>query len=389
MKLSRALSLITLFGCFVFSAGAFAVIDINAAVVQLRDPANGGCSEAGAPLNNCFTDAGTLADWISLTRNPTPSSTAPLLVKIGPGNFGQFYCGTGLLTGIYSNITYQGSGMGQTKMASITITNCTDLFFSDMTFTGAGGGAGYAIALIRGGPNTTWTNVEVLGPSAWSEYVCGSKRGKHYWFNSHISSSNGFGTTVAYKASCDESWFLGTEITAIETSNQLNKLSAIQVSGTGEVHVYGSVIRALNNGTGVATGTNHSAVSVTGPGSMHIHGAGIDAISNSASTVVALYAANGGTIHANGASYNMSTGAGGKVTRILNQGGHVHAPYQWEEHPTPPNIVSVTGADMAVQTNCAATGCQMAGTETHLLIYNSNCTGIGGPWFDVVTRACR
>lgn len=82
MKSSRVLSLITLLGCFVFSAGALAVIDNNAAVVQLRDPANGGCMEAGAPLNNCFTDASTLADWISITRNPTPSSTAPLLVKI-------------------------------------------------------------------------------------------------------------------------------------------------------------------------------------------------------------------------------------------------------------------------------------------------------------------
>ena len=394
MKPSRIFPIVALLGCLVFSSNTFAVIiDVNAPVVQLRDPNNGGCTEAGGTvtLNNCFTAINALSDWIFKVRTPAPSSSAPLLVKIGPGNFGQTYCGVNP-SSTFSNITYQGSGMGQTKIPSITIIACTDLFFSDITFTGVNG---YGIALIPGGSNTTWTNVEVLGGSAWREFSCGSRRGKHYWFNSRIIST-GLNGTSAYKTSCDESWFFGSEITAIASSTLTDGLSAIQASGLGEVHVYGGVIRALNTGNGIASGTSYAAISTSDGGIVHIHGTGIDVTSSSASPIVALAASNGGMIHANGAAYNMSTGAGGRVTRIAqdtNPATHVHAPYFWESHPTPqiPNIVNVNadGADMVVQSLCAPTGCQTAGTETHLLLYNSTCTGIGGPWFDVVTRSCR
>jgi hypothetical protein len=61
-------------------------------------------------------------------------------------------------------------------------------------------------------------------------------------------------------------------------------------------------------------------------------------------------------IHANGAAYNLHTGTGGTVTRIVkdtNSATHVHAPYVWEEHPNPPNILSANGADTAVTTSTA------------------------------------
>jgi hypothetical protein len=83
-------------------------------------------------------------------------------------------------------------------------------------------------------------------------------------------------------------------------------------------------------------------------GSIHIHGTGIDAISHSGRDVTALYASAAGEIHANQASYSLKTT--GQKTRIYNVGGHVHAPYHWEEHANAPSIVSVTGADIAVIT---------------------------------------
>ena len=66
-----------------------------------------------------------------------------------------------------------------------------------------------------------------------------------------------------------------------------------------------------------------------------------------------------------------------RISKDTNPNTHVHAPYLWEEHPTPPNITSVTGADMAVVTD---------GAQPHLLIYSSNCTS---KWFDTSTNACR
>jgi hypothetical protein len=122
-----------------------------------------------------------------------------------------------------------------------------------------------------------------------------------------------------------------------------------------------------------------------------MHGGGIDIISSPANAIAALVASGGGMIHANGVAYNMSTGTGGTITRIIkdtNSATHVHAPYLWEEHPNPPSIVSVNGADMAVENDCSAAGCQTTGTETHLLIYNDTCHN-NGPWFDVVTHECR
>ena len=208
--------------------------------------------------------------------------------------------------------------------------------------------------------------------------------GKHYWFHSRINGK--------YQIRCDQSWFFGSEITvgrfAIDPSYAL-----IDVANNGEAHIYGSNINLDIRKFGSANfSTRHVAVSASGGGKAHIHGTGIDVISNRAGDIVALEVGAGGEIHANGAAYHMKPGPGGTATRVQNPNnvGLVHAPYVWEEDKKPPTGVnSQNGADMVVQTGCAANGCQNAGTETHLLIYNTNCTGTGGPWFDVVTRACR
>lgn len=98
--------------------------------------------------------------------------------------------------------------------------------------------------------------------------------------------------------------------------------------------------------------------------------------------IVVLSAATGGTIHANGSSYNLST-VGGTVTRVVNNGGHIHAPYLWEHIPDPatvPNFTSVTGADMTTVTTGTSDG------QPHLLIYSTNCAS---KWYDSVDKACR
>ena len=85
-----------------------------------------------------------------------------------------------------------------------------------------------------------------------------------------------------------------------------------------------------------------------------------------------------GTIHANQAAYNLD-GKGGPVARIVNFGGHIHAPYFWEAHDAPPAITSVTGADTAVVTN-------NTDGRPHIVIYDSTCTS---KWYDTATKLCR
>jgi hypothetical protein len=219
-----------------------------------------------------------------------------------------------------------------------------------------------------GGKTTVWNDVEVLG--GWQEFTgtnCGVNRGKHYWFGSHAGN---------YSANCDDSWFFGSEI-AHQTSLGENT-NALNVNNV-EVHVYGSTIRAANKDINPSyLGAAVTAISASGTAEVHIHGTGIDAISVLGNPVTALSASNGAKIHVNATSYNLSTGTGGTVTRIANNGGHIHAPYLWEEHPAPPNITSQDGADIAVVTTPAGT--------PSMVIYSTACAS---KWFDVGANACR
>ena len=363
---------------FSLTATAATVIDNNAPIVSLRTT----CTEAGGSvfINNCFTDMPTLANWIRFTRKPNVS--APLLVEIGPGNFtGDGACQS---PNHFSHVTYRGAGMKKTIIGPLSLgMGCTELTYQDLTVTQyQPGGGGYAVTIFNTGLNTTWNGVHLDG--FWDEYGTGAcpSTGKHYWFHSRINGQ--------YKIKCDQSWFFGSEITVGRLSFDPS-YTLIDVANNGEAHIYGSNINLDIRKFGVNVSTRHVAVSASGGGKAHIHGTGIDVISNRAGDIVALEVGAGGEIHANGAAYHMQPGPGGTATRVQNPNnvGLVHAPYVWEEGNKPPTAISQTGADMAVQTGCAANGCQNAGTETHLLIYNKSCTGAGGPWFDVVTRACR
>ena len=355
---------------------AFAVIDSNAPVVKLRDLANGGCTEAGVGLNNCFTSITTLSSWVSNTRKPT--ATTPLFVEIGPGKFvGRFSCNKANYAGY---VTLQGTGMLNTVIVAgsspVSTAFCVQMRFSNMTLRNTDN----LFGVQNIGGSTFWDNVHIDGLGyAWFDTPgeCGSGYipGKHYWSNSRITSRTAANSSTAYYNACDESWFFGSEITANATvsGGQNRTITAVG----GEVHVYGSVIRSLS-GPGITT-SRAVAVSAVGTGKVHIHGTGIDVISTDANNISALSASNGGEIHANVSSYNLTTGSGGTVTRIRNTGGHVHAPYLWQEHPTPPSIISQDGADTAVVTS--ATG----GTP-RFVIYSTACPS---KWFDVGSNACR
>lgn len=346
------------------SIAAYAVPDPSASVVYLRTD----CTVGGVSLVNCFTTMDSLVTWIDGTRHP--SAANPLLVEIGPGTFARFSCSNGGYT------TLRGSGREKTVITNgaeynnaFSVSNCTQLELSDLTIK-ATSSALHSMDWIGGG-TSTWSGVNIIG-NAYGWYDGG---GTHYWFNSRIVNKAGFGVSRCYLTS-GENWFFGSEITA-EAANGTVDAVGFEVRTGGQVHVYGGVIRAVVSGA--STGSTVNAARAIGTGAeIHIHGTGIDVLSAPANNIVALIAASGTKIHANASAYNLSTGTGGTITRIVNNGGHVHAPYLWEEHPTPPNIVSVTGADQAVIT-------QTANGHPSIVIYDASCTS---KWYNLGSQAC-
>jgi hypothetical protein len=370
MKISSFLTKAIILASMLHTTAAIAVIDNNAGVVKLRDPANSGCIEAGVNLHNCFTDLNTLSSWVTNIRKP--NATKPLHIDIGPGKFaGQFLCNN---TNYPGYVTLQGSGMKNTVIEAasnpVSTTYCTQMRFSHMTLRNTGN----LFGVNNLGGSTFWDNIEIDGFGyAWydSPTTCGGTPGKHYWFNSRITSKTAANSSTAYYNACDESWFFGSEITANATvsGGSIRTLAAVG----GEVHVYGSVIRALS-GAGITT-TSTTAVLASSNSNTHIHGTGIDVISAAGNNVTALSASTGGNIHANSSAYNMTTGSGGTVARISNNGGHVHAPYLWEHVPDTDgnastintNFSTANGADQTTVTAGTSDG------QPHLAVYSATC----------------
>lgn len=381
MKFTIYCSLLLASFCAVPTASA--AIDPAAAVVIVRT----NCTENNATLNNCFASMNALTSWMKNTRKPNAAS--PLRVDIGPGLFdGDVAINCSPATGYTGYTTFEGSGSRQTVLngygsgstSPITIRSCTELNFSHLKITtGFYGGVQW-----KGGGNSNWNDVEIIGNGrAWYEESCGATRGKHYWFASKIAASAVFSIAETYRATCDESWFYGSEVTVSIPSDAYQASGgAILAGANGIVHVYGSALRTFVDGPGSAP------AAVTGyagaGGVIHIHGTGIDFSSQTGRDVIALSASNEGVIHADQTAYNPSTS--GTVTRIANNGGHIHAPYLWQHIPNPaivPNYTSVDGADQATV---------MVNGYPHTAIYSSQCkidTGNVAAWYDTVDKICR
>ena len=389
MKLTHALSISTILGSLFFSVGIDAAVNspvANAAVVVVRTT----CVEGGVEIKDCFNQIASLNDWINNVRRP--NVTQPLLVDIGPGRFTDsgiwLRCASAPKS--IGNITFRGSGKDVTIInAGLAFFNerCGDISVQDITFDSrTSGDPGIWAIKWHGDGNSNWSNVNSIGLYGWVDSTCtpGVPRAKHYWSGSRI-----VGAFRGYLSSCGESWILGSEIAVQGNDSTLGH--ALIAGGGSEVHVYGSAIRAIaqpgvsfapagptGNGGG---GSGLAAVFVKEGANIHIHGTGIDVIGNSLpNNVAALMATGGGRIHANESSFNLSTGQGGTVYRIINSGGHVHSPYLWEHPPTDYRLVSAHGADLAIFADQP---------NPRLLIYSENCTGSGGPWFDPIANQCR
>jgi hypothetical protein len=382
--------LIAVFGFTSFSASA--AVDPAAPAVQVHPTCDDG---AGGTMNNCFDDMGALTSWLKATRRPNEQS--PLVVNISAGTFGpitlsgpNYKCDASINYTGY--VSFVGAGPGQTTISNgsnpVTVQNCTNLSFSNMTLVAVD----YGYVSWSGGGSSTWSNVVVNGKARlWTEGVCGVTRGKHYWFGSRLTASDQFTIANGYAATCDETWIIGSEVLLdVDCKNGDGNSTGgpsgafiINATNQGEVHVYGSVIR-MSAACTTMSGTNLTAVSAGSGGNVHIHGTGIDVISMASNNIRVLTANSGGMIHANASAYNLSTPAG-SVTRINNNGGHVHAPYLWEHIPDPataPNYASLNGADTTTITTGTSDG------HPHVAVYSTACPSTAR-WYDQIDKVCR
>lgn len=372
-------------------------VDGDAAVVLLREDCTG--------LGNCFETMAALSDpatgWIWNTRSPSPSASAPLLVDIGPGEFGAFECEDG------GHVTLRGSGREISVLSAeiaADIKNCDDLSFIALGFHGTR----YAVRWDETG-TSSWSNVDlfVTGSNTFS-YTAGwfdgcdpeTDRSVHYFHGSRVRNEGGeTSTTVGYDSECGETWFFGGEIMVV-VSNEGTAFEngvGVSVGGfAGEFRAFGTAIRVSS----VGDTDNLTGIKIGGASSIvHLHGSVVnvakDPADTSSDSVYSIEATAAGFIHTPGTAYVIK-GNGGDTRRIKNSSGAtIQAPFLWQSGSYPPmaanenNVVkSKKGQDIWVETDCDSTGNCNAKSDPHLMIYTAGC-GASNPWFDVVTGACR
>lgn len=373
------------------SHATLATIDDNAAQVALRVS----CTENGTTMDNCFESIPALTSWMSVIRKP--SASAPLDVQVGPGTFGRLPVTCNPANGYTGHIAFNGAGPrqtvfsftagGQPPYGIVEVRNCTKMAFSNLKIEAKPIVFAYGYIVWHGGGTSHWNNVVAeVSARGWQEQDCAATPGSHYWFNSRIISRPVSNIGKTYEATCDNTWFFGSEIVfntdrpgTIGSDGGVNGTTyqTLIANNDREIHVYGSNIRALSENGGVnGTGTLIAATANSGS-QIHIHGTGIDLITNDNKNIVALSATSGGMIHANESAYVMKT-AGGTATRISNNGGSIQAPYLWQEGATPPNVTSANGSDMAVITSTSD-------GQPHLTISSTSCAS---GWYDTAANQC-
>lgn len=386
---------------------AGASIDANAQIVTLRTNCNG--------ANDCFTSSTTLASWISNTRQPT--STTPLLVDIGPGDFrttGSFALSC---NGSFGHTTFRGSGQDRTVIgqsggfvawAGAYLVDCPALTFQDLTISGRLWGV-----LWKNGGHSTWTNTVVVGEGFGWYDVCddvedADPQSEHYFFSSRIESKGTYASTsssIGFISFCGESWLWGSDVVAHTGGSGVDETVAVDLNGSSDVRIFGSSVRAVGHADmeagstvwGVRLGVTTANESPPGNGRFRMSGGLISADASNGGDVdaVALHVGGDGFASTPATGFAVEAGSSGTATRVSADSAPgpdvgAHSPFHWEPGTAPPAIVSETGADLFVETDCQGAGQACSGgSQAHLMVYDASCTGSGGPWRDMVGGACR
>ena len=347
--------------------------------------------------DNCFVDLQSLNDWVALIRQP--NGTSPLLIDVGAGEFsGTFRC-----TNV-SHITLRGSGRSNSVIIGnkdfipggfifspgVVLNNCDNLNVSDLMIKGE-----YGAVWWEGSGETNWTNVDIEGAGRgwYSKAPCDETTTKHSWFNSRLVSTPYLSSNVTYTAACGETWLHNTELSA--KSSELDSIGwswgvmqALWATG-GKTRVFGGTLRTEVTLPPQSTVSSPvlEVVRVESDAEVYITATAIELDSTVSTPAEVLVTEASGQLDAISSSYTLQH-PNGTVTRQAARGGKINASFHWGSGVQPPDILSTTGEDQFIESDCSVSGCQILGDETHLLIYNSNCA-TDGPWFDTATQRCR
>lgn len=339
----------------------------------------------GSAIRNCISDGYSLNVWLDEIRRP--DATNPLKVDIAPGSYRQMYIRMNCAANGYTGHTsFIGSGATVTSLTvnqnPVNISNCTKLNFSDFaiyTF--------YHYINWTGGGESRWDNMDInTQGGSWREHGCIAERGKHYWYSSKLS-FGAAGNGLGYSATCDETWFYGSEIAFGSPFYAHQNGHALLADGAGEIHVYGGNISGSNT-----KALDSAIIKVSNNGKIHIHGTGIDLKPNATAMGISnvFKAESGGKIHANSNAYAIDFAVDSQIVRINELGGSVTAPYNWGALIDPPAVMSKTGSDTVTETDCSPSVCDDMGSQPHILVSDNSCAAnAGGPWLDTMTRKCR
>lgn len=364
---------------------------------------------------NCVTSMSEVINWTWDTRNP--SAESPLLVDIGTGIFQ--IPGDRLFCKNKGYVTFRGAGRDNSVLTGgaptqtigstvISIDNCKNITFQDMTIQSDSwaGKEGSKLGIIwKNGGNSTWTNVHVKATTyGWSDVSCtaGSDPGEHYWFSSRIDTLSDGPANAAYYSLCGDNWFYGGELHAtMSIKNNVTSIFGVaSKTSKSKVHLFGTAIRvsSLNGAPLLAqpSAFGYGGLLAINGGNVHMHGGIVSVDASLGADKQSVHAIRSyidgftsGYAHTPGTAFVLKAGTNGVAQRI-NPDSLSDSPFTWPTGKTPPNIVSKTGSDLFVETDCSASGCIVTGNETHLMIYNNACSSpTSGPWYDVVTGKCR
>ncbi len=425
-----------LFGAFVFALAipSAAVPDPDDDIVYVRTT----CPQG---QQDCFQGTQGIqfaTTWAEMRSSGPPENDPPLLIDIGPGVFGPFFCDE------LGNTTLRGVGVESrggsfTKVTTGGIFNfvvaggdCRNVTFQSMTI-GDGSDDQYSLAWRASG-DTVWEDVELQGRT-WTWFdrcINNDSAGLHYFFDSTATTTEM--NTEGFRVACSELWWYGGGIrvtSKLSVAPVESNLTGVLVAGNGDLRVIGSKIHvvadwgpsvSLDSIVGVRVqqsgGTDASIGTVapdfpSGHGSFHLHGSTlvVDARAMANSSVVGIQVSEEGHAHTPGAVFDLipPSSGNGSARRValvdLELTGHADSPYTWPDRTLPPTgLVELyegfgsigegsDGFDLWTETDCDPLGrcpAPVSSSESHLMVYEpSLCTGVGNPWLNATTGRCR
>ncbi len=406
----------TLRTCWLGVVGAVAACS-NAALAQTALDVTHLRTDCGTVAEpDCFETTDALELWLWTTRVPSPSMGDEVTVEVGPGTFDPFTC-SGPTNGF---VTLRGSGRLHTSFRDgagtgpgISVTDCAELHFEDLRVEGTTSGIHWSEG---GGAVFDDVDVVISGDTAATEgFAASCAEGgvpNTVWFGSRILlEATGKFLNIAFAAYCGSHAFHNGEIRVLgsdATRPGRSQALGILVAASASVEVFASVIRSQ---IGTATGTWFRPLPVPGylnypglagvlssGGEFTMHG-GIINTSAAGSTnpnnhPISIVGDDGATIRVLGAAFTLLNPQSPRTRLQIaepSEGTSIEAPFQWPAGTDPPEIASLDGQDLFVETDCAPGGCAQSGEEAHLLIYNpSGCTGAtDSDWLDANTGDCR